>query len=102
MSNKTITTAISAVLALGAISGADCALAETKDPNALVMSQMTAPPGMEKCYGIAKAHQNDCGTASHGCAGESKVDNDKEAWISVPTGLCERIVGGKTKAPDQK
>ena len=26
--------------------------------------------GTEKCYGIAKAGQNDCGTAKHACAGQ--------------------------------
>lgn len=59
----------------------------------------TAPSGMEKCYGIAKADMNDCGTASHGCSGESKIDHDPEAWLFVPTGLCTRIAGGSTKPP---
>lgn len=33
----------------------------------------------EKCFGIAKAGQNDCANRSgtHSCAGQSKVDNDK-------------------------
>jgi len=30
---------------------------------------VTPKPGQEKCYGIAKAGQNDCGTAKHACAG---------------------------------
>jgi len=29
----------------------------------------------EKCYGIAKAGQNDCGTAKHTCVGLAKKDN---------------------------
>ena len=59
-------------------------------------------PGMEKCYGIAKKGQNDCGTASHNCSGESKIDGDKEGWIYVPTGLCNKIVGGSLKNNTEK
>jgi len=57
----------------------------------------------EKCYGIAKAGQNDCATAngSHGCAGEAKVDNDANDWKSVAKGTCEKL-GGSTKAPEKK
>lgn len=98
MSNQKIITAISAVLALGTFSTSQPTLAETNQDNAMSMAHMTAPPGMEKCYGIAKAHRNDCGTATHGCSGESKVDKDKEAWIAVPEGLCDKIAGGSTKA----
>ena len=54
--------------------------------------------GMEKCYGIAKAGHNDCGTASHYCAGEAKMNNDKKEWIIVPTGTCNKIVGGSTQS----
>jgi uncharacterized membrane protein len=61
----------------------------------------TAPtdaPAREKCYGIAKAGKNDCAsTAGNSCAGTSKVDGDKKAWLYVAEGYCERIVGG-TKA----
>ena len=53
----------------------------------------------EKCYGLAKAGQNDCAsTGSHSCAGLSKVDADPASWIYVPAGYCSRIVGGSTKA----
>lgn len=49
----------------------------------------------EKCYGLAKAGQNDCAsTGNHVCAGMSKVDADPASWIYVPAGYCERIVGG--------
>ena len=53
-----------------------------------------AKPGMEKCYGIAKAKMNDCGTKTHGCAGQAKVDNAPDEWIFVPTGTCSKITGG--------
>ena len=48
----------------------------------------------EKCYGIAKAGRNDCETRMSSCAGTSKRDNQKDAWIYMPKGACERIVGG--------
>ena len=49
----------------------------------------------EKCAGIVKAGKNDCGTSKNACAGQVKADQDAEAWISVPKGLCEKIVGGR-------
>ena len=55
----------------------------------------------EKCYGIAKAGQNDCGTAQHTCAGKAKKDNMPEEWKYVAKGTCEKL-GGKTKAPAGK
>jgi uncharacterized membrane protein len=54
--------------------------------------------GMEKCAGVVKAGKNDCGTSKSSCAGTSKVDGDKEAWIYVPKGTCEKIVGGSAVA----
>jgi uncharacterized membrane protein len=53
----------------------------------------------EKCYGIAKAGKNDCAsTGANSCGGSSKVSGDKKAWIYVPAGYCERIVGGSLTA----
>jgi uncharacterized membrane protein len=54
--------------------------------------------GTEKCYGVAKAGQNDCGTAKHACAGQgAKTDNDASEWKYVTTGTCEKM-GGKPAA----
>jgi uncharacterized membrane protein len=52
----------------------------------------------EKCYGIAKAGQNDCGTATHTCAGKAKKDNAPDEWKYVAKGTCEKL-GGKTQPP---
>jgi len=52
----------------------------------------------EKCYGVAKAGKNDCQTATSSCAGTSKKDGQKDAWISVPAGTCAKIVGGSLTA----
>ncbi|MFC3682753.1 BufA1 family periplasmic bufferin-type metallophore [Hydrogenophaga luteola] len=49
----------------------------------------------EKCFGIAKAGQNDCAnlSGSHSCAGQSKVDNDKGEWKYVAAGTCKTMGG---------
>ena len=60
---------------------------------------VTPKAGQEKCYGIAKAGQNDCGTAKHACAGEgAKVDKDPAEWKYVDKGSCEKV-GGKSAPP---
>jgi len=59
---------------------------------------VTPKAGQEKCYGIAKAGQNDCGTAKHACAGEAKVNGDPTEWKYVAKGTCENV-GGNPIAP---
>ena len=51
----------------------------------------------EKCYGVVKAGQNDCQTATHSCAGTSTADNQGDAWIYVPAGTCGKISGGSNE-----
>ncbi len=55
-------------------------------------AQQAQAAEMEKCYGIAKAGQNDC-AAGPGttCAGSSAVDYQGNAWKLVPKGSCETI-----------
>ena len=55
----------------------------------------TPPFEAEKCYGIAKAGQNDCGTARHSCAGKATRDNAPDEWKYVAKGTCEKL-GGKS------
>ena len=65
----------------------------------LLASQAQAQgPASEKCYGVAKAGKNDCQTATSSCAGTSKKDHEASAWLSVPKGTCEKIVGGSLSA----
>ncbi|MBV8471598.1 MAG: DUF2282 domain-containing protein [Burkholderiaceae bacterium] len=49
----------------------------------------------EKCFGVAKAGQNDCGSnkSKHSCAGQSKVDNDPSDFKFVPAGTCTKMGG---------
>jgi uncharacterized membrane protein len=66
----------------------------------LVAQAQAADAAKQKCYGIAKAGQNDCASAngSHSFAGQAKKDNDPNEWKYVPKGTCEKA-GGKTTAP---
>lgn len=51
---------------------------------------------MEKCYGVVKAGKNDCQTKTSSCAGTSTKDAQPDAWVFVPKGTCEKLVGGNT------
>lgn len=53
--------------------------------------------GMEKCGGVVKAGQNDCGTSAHACAGQASSDGDAKEWIYVPEGTCSKLVNGVVK-----
>ncbi|MBC7619589.1 MAG: DUF2282 domain-containing protein [Candidatus Saccharibacteria bacterium] len=62
------------------------------------MSMLAVPAAAqekEKCFGIAKAGQNDCASANgaHSCAGQSKVDMDKSEWKYVAKGTCKTMKG---------
>jgi uncharacterized membrane protein len=78
-----VAAAIAGLFALGAASGS--ALAQDKK-------------GMEKCWGVAKAGQNDCGSnkTAHACAGQSKKDYDPNDFKAVKTGTCIQM-GGSLK-----
>lgn len=53
-----------------------------------------------KCYGIAKAGQNDCASAAgtHSCAGQAKADFDLGEWKYVADKAACDQVGGSDKA----
>jgi uncharacterized membrane protein len=78
------------------------ALAGVCAANASAAGQMgAAAADQEKCYGVAKAGQNDCGTATHGCAGMAASDKDPAEWKFVAKGTCTKA-GGKLTAPQDK
>jgi uncharacterized membrane protein len=80
-SNRVIHTAFASLIALGLSTSASQVLAAKGDT--------------EKCAGIVKAGKNDCGTSKSACAGSIKVDNDPEAWVALPKGTCEKLLGGR-------
>lgn len=66
--------------------------------HAAAQDQMGVPKAdQEVCYGVAKAGQNDCGTATHGCAGVATVDKDPNEWKFVAKGTCTKL-GGSLEA----
>ena len=56
----------------------------------------------ERCYGIARASKNDCATSTSACSGSAKQDNQKDAWVYVPKGMCLKVAGGTLAQPDVK
>jgi uncharacterized membrane protein len=81
--NNLMSSALGGVIALGLLTASTQALAEK--------------PKMEKCYGVVKAGKNDCQTNTSACAGTSKKDGQKDAWLYLPKGSCEKIVSGSLK-----
>lgn len=62
----------------------------------------TANQDTEKCYGIVKTGMNDCATATASCAGSATKDGQTDAFVFVPKGLCDKIVGGSLKSKNGK
>jgi uncharacterized membrane protein len=60
-----------------------------------LVSAPVAAQEKEKCFGIAKAGQNDCANlaGTHSCAGQSKMDMDKGEWKYVAKGTCKDMKG---------
>lgn len=69
------------------------------NPMASASASATGKVAKEKCYGIAKAGQNDCASSNgaHSCAGQAKKDMDPTEWKYVAKGTCEKA-GGKLPA----
>ncbi|MDB5804925.1 MAG: hypothetical protein JWN73_2247 [Betaproteobacteria bacterium] len=76
--------------ALATVCAAGAASAQT--------ASASAKAEQEKCFGIAKAGQNDCATGAHGCAGQAKADKGAQEWKNVAKGTCVKA-GGKLSAP---
>jgi len=53
----------------------------------------------EKCWGVAKAGQNECGSnkTAHACAGQSKMDYDPNDFKVVKAGTCVDMGGSLTQ-----
>ena len=73
---------------------------------AVTIASATTTPAMAegkvKCYGIAKAGENDCANkaGTHSCAGQATVDYDGGEWkIAKSASACSEE-GGKTEPFD--
>jgi uncharacterized membrane protein len=53
----------------------------------------------EKCWGVAKAGKNDCGSnkTAHSCAGQSKSNYDPNDFKAVKAGTCVQMGGSLTQ-----
>lgn len=73
------------------------ALAAALSLGLVAQAQAQDKAAKEKCYGIAKAGQNDCSSlsGSHSCAGLAKADNVADEWKYVAKGSC-KSAGGMT------
>jgi uncharacterized membrane protein len=70
--------------------------------SSVTATQAFAAEGKDKCYGVAKKGQNDCGTANHSCHAKAAADNLPDEWKYVPAGSCEKIGGKLTAMADDK
>lgn len=83
---RVVKSAIKSVLALAAVS------------TVFATTEAFAEQETEKCYGVVKAGMNDCQTSNQSCAGSALKDGQLDAFVFVPKGLCEKIVGGSLKS----
>ncbi len=63
-----------------------------------------AKEGMEKCFGVSLAGENDCAAGpGTSCEGTSTVDYQGNAWSLVPAGTCDSIdlPDGRTGSLDE-
>lgn len=88
--NAVLSTAITSLLTLGTLT----LVTSTYAAEALVVCKE-----QERCYGVSKASKNDCSTSSSVCAGTAKQDYQKDAWVYLPKGSCEKLAGGSLAAP---
>jgi len=79
ISDATIAGAIAGVIALTAAGSASAANIQCAE--------------RERCYGVVKAGKNDCATANSACSGTAKRDFQKDAWVYLPKGTCEKLGG---------
>lgn len=75
LSVVTVAAALAGAVSMATMMGAGSAIAQADQ---------------EKCYGVAKAGENDCANAAgtHSCAGQSTQDYSGGDWKLVPAGTC--------------
>lgn len=52
-----------------------------------------------KCYGVAAANKNDCGTKSTACAASVAQAGVCYAWIYTPEDICKKLANASIGAP---
>ena len=105
-STQLLKTALAGALTLGVASVASVALAQQPmqmTPAMLKMQQQKTMAYMEKnrfakCFGVNAAFKNDCQSPGHSCAGQDSKASDPNAFVAMPSGVCEKIAGGSLTA----
>ena len=87
MKKQTLNTLLAGAVTLAALGGFSSA-------NAMGVGE-----GQEKCYGVVKAGMNDCASSdgAHSCGAQAKADGLGTEWVTVPKGLCAKLVNGSTE-----
>jgi uncharacterized membrane protein len=85
---RTVSSALAAVFALGLLGSASAA------DDMMNKDMAKDSKAKEKCFGIAKAGQNDCANLSgtHSCAGQATMAGPDE-WKYVAKGSCKSMMG---------
>ena len=75
----------------------ELAIAGLLTASSLALSQaaQAADVDKEQCAGVIRAGQNDCATSTNACHSHVETDANPEAWIYLPKGTCEKIVGAR-------
>lgn len=78
---KLVNTALAAIVSVGLTGGVAVTASAESHSNKPV-----------KCYGVAKAGQNDCGVpGGHGCAGQAKTNYDTKEWKYLTPSKCKQM-----------
>jgi uncharacterized membrane protein len=90
--SKALSSAISLAVISITASAAATQTNTTPTPNPYSMDNMEKCQVIKNGTGMIKAHKSDCRAASgkSSCAGQNGP-GEKEAWIFVPKGQCEKI-----------
>ena len=64
-------------------------------------AQVTVYPASDyvKCYGVAAANMNDCGTKTSACGGSYSDPRSPLAWIAIPKQICQQLPGAILEEP---
>ncbi len=84
MKKQTINTLLAGAVTMAALGGFSSAKA------------MGVGEDQEKCYGVVKAGMNDCASSDgkHSCGAQAPTDGMATEWVTVPKGLCAKLVNG--------
>lgn len=75
-----------------------CLMALSVSPPA-VSAPSTSHSDYIKCYGVAAANKNDCGTVISACGASIAEPGACYAWIFTPKEICAKLANGNPGCP---